>query len=696
MPRTVPFERMRNIGIMAHIDAGKTSTTERILYYTNKTHKIGEVHDGGATMDWMEQERERGITITSAATNVTWHDYSINIIDTPGHVDFTVEVERSLRVLDGAVAVFCARGGVEPQSETVWRQANRYGVPRVAFVNKMDMMGANFENAVDMMRTRLNAKPVVVTLPIGQQDAFSNLVDVLNMNAIVYDGAGDGKSFKVTEIPSNMLDAAKKARKEMEEAVADYDDDIMMKVLEGEEIGNDELKKALRKATIAMAVTPVFCGCSTANKNRGIQRLLDGVIELLPSPKDIADVKGLDDDGNEITRKTDDKEPLSGLAFKIAADQFGKLTFFRIYSGTLTTGMMLYNSNKKKREKVGRLIRMHANQRADITEAYAGDIVAIIGLKETTTGETLCDENHFIVLDAMKFPDPVITLAIEPKTKVGQEKMSLALSKLAEEDPTFRMYTDKETGQTIIAGMGELHLDIIVDRLRREYNVETNIGKPQVAYREAIKKPARAEGRYIRQSGGKGQYGHCVLEIEPNEAGKGIEFIDEIVGGVVPKEFIRPIEDGIREAAKGGVLIGYEMVDFKVRLVDGSFHAVDSSEMAFKIAGSMGFKEAARKADPTILEPMMNVEVTVPPEYIGDVFSTVNGRRGNIREMTDRAGLKIIDAEIPLSEMFGYATVLRGATQGRGNYSMELKCYTEVPASEKKKLLETKGVDNKE
>ena len=687
MGREVPLEKLRNIGIMAHIDAGKTTTTERILYYTGLTHKIGEVHEGAATMDWMEQEQQRGITITSAAVTTHWRDHTITVIDTPGHVDFTVEVERSLRVLDGAVAVFCAKGGVEPQSETVWRQADKYHVPRIAFVNKMDINGADFYNAVEMMKTRLHTNPLPLVLPIGKENEFVGIVDLIRRQAIVYNEDKTGKNFTVTDIPADMVDQAEEARALIAEACADFDDDIMMKVLDGEDVSEEEMLPALRKATIAMKITPVLCGSSYRNK--GVQRLLDYVVDLLPSPLDIPPVKGEDEKGNEVVRHASDDEPLCGLAFKIAVDPFvGKLTFYRIYSGVLTKGMTVYNSNKQCKERVGRLIRMFANDRTDIDEAYAGDIVAIIGLKDTTTGETLCDINKPIILDKMAFPEPVIRLAIEPKTKIGQEKMALGLAKLAEEDPTFRTYTDQETGQTIIAGMGELHLEIIVDRLKKEFKVEANIGKPQVAYREAIKRPARGEGRYVRQSGGKGQYGHCIIEMEPNEPGKGFEFIDEIVGGVIPKEFIKPIEEGIREAARGGVLCGYEMVDFKVRLVDGSFHDVDSSEMSFKIAGSMAFKDAAKKADPTILEPVMSVEVTVPSEYLGDALGTINSRRGSIKEMTDRNGVKVIDCDVPLSEMFGYANVLRGATQGRGNYSMQLNCYMEVPASEKKRLLE--------
>lgn len=687
MAEKTSLDKLRNIGIMAHIDAGKTTTSERILYYTGLTHKIGEVHEGAATMDWMVQEQERGITITSAAVTTHWKGHTINIIDTPGHVDFTVEVERSLRVLDGAVAVFCAKGGVEPQSETVWRQANKYHVPRIAFVNKMDILGSNFYNVLKMMSERLNTKPLPVVLPIGKEADFVGVVDVIRQEAIIYSDVKTLVNYEIKPIPADMVEQAKQAREAIVEACADFDDDIMMKVLEGEEVSEEEIMPALRKATISMSVTPVLCGSSYRNK--GVQRLLDYVVALLPSPLDVAAVKGTDLKGEEIERHPSVTEPLCGLAFKIAVDPFvGKLTFYRIYSGKITKGMTVYNSNKDKKERISRLIRMFANDRQDIEEAYAGDIVAIIGLKETTTGETLCDEKNPIILESMKFPEPVVRLAIEPKTKIGQEKMSIALMKLAEEDPTFRTYTDQETGQTIIAGMGELHLDIIVDRLLREFKVEANIGKPQVAYREAIKKAVRAEGKYVRQSGGKGQYGHCIIEMEPLEPGSGIQFEDKTVGGCIPKEFIKPIEDGIREAARGGILCGYEMVDFKVTLVDGSYHDVDSSEMSFKIAGSMAFKEAARKADPTILEPMMKVEIMTPKDYLGDVLGTVSSRRGSICSMEDRMGTQVIDATIPLSEMFGYANVLRGTTQGRGNYSMQLDCYTEVPQSEKKRLLE--------
>ena len=693
MAREVPIEKFRNIGIMAHIDAGKTTTSEKILYLTGLIHKIGEVHDGEATTDWMEQEKERGITITSAAITTHWLDHTINIIDTPGHVDFTVEVERSLRVLDGAVAVFSAKGGVEPQSETVWRQADKYKVPRIAFINKMDVPGADYDNACQMMKDRLHTTPVKLCIPIGKESDFVGIVDVIKREALFYhDRKDENKDFDLKPIPDDMVDRVEELRAEMAEVCADYDDDLKMAVLDGEEISNDMLISALRKATLSLKVTPVIAG--SAYKNKGIQKLLDYVVYLLPSPVDIGAVKGTDYKDNEIERLPSDDAPLSGLAFKIAVDPFvGKLTFYRLYSGNITKGISVYNSNKQTRERIGRIIRMFANDRIDIDEAYAGDIVAVIGLKDTTTGETLCDEKAPIILDKMEFPDPVVRLAIEPKTKIGQERMALGLAKLAEEDPSFKTYTDRETGQTIIAGMGELHLEIIVDRLLREYKVEANIGKPQVAYREAIKRVAKGEGKYIRQSGGKGQYGHCIIEMSPNEAGKGIEFVDETVGGCIPKEFIKPIEEGIREAAQGGILCGYEMVDFKIRLLDGSFHDVDSSEMSFKIAGSMAFKDAAKKADPTILEPMMAVEVTVPENYLGDVISTVNSRRGSLNNMEDRNGIKVIDADIPLAEMFGYANVLRSATQGRGNYSMQLKCYTEVPQSEKKRLMDGAAKD---
>lgn len=686
MTKVYELDKIRNIGIMAHIDAGKTTTSERILFYTNKVHKVGEVHDGTATMDWMVQEQERGITIVSAATTTEWKDYCINIIDTPGHVDFTVEVERSLRVLDGAVAVFCAKGGVEPQSETVWRQANKYMVPRIAFINKMDINGADFYNVVEMMRNRLHTNPVPIILPIGQEDTFEGIIDVIKNKALKYN---DPKGLDITyiDVPEAYKEKVAEARAYIEEVCADFDDECMMKVLEGEPLTEEEMLKALRKATIALKITPVVCG--TAYKNRGVQKLLDMIVALLPSPLDIEAVKGMDERGNEIERHASFSEPLAGLAFKIMVDPFvGKLAFYRIYSGILKAGMQVYNSTKQKKERISRILRMHSNNRTEIDEASAGDIVALVGLKDTTTGDTLCDLQKPIILESMDFPDPVVRVAIEPKTKVGQEKMGLALSKLSEEDPTFKTYTDRETGQTIIAGMGELHLEIIVDRLLREFKVEANIGQPQVAYREAIKKEATAEGKYVKQSGGKGQYGVCKIIISPNEQGKGIEFRDEIVGGVIPKEYIKPIEEGIREAALGGVLLGYEMVDFTVRLIDGSYHEVDSSEMAFKIAGSMAFKEAALKADATVLEPMMEVEVTAPAEYLGAVLGTLSSRRGSVKSMDERHGAKVVVADVPLSEMFGYTTVLRSATQGRGLSSMQLKCYTEVPVSERKKMLE--------
>lgn len=679
MARAFPLDKVRNIGIMAHIDAGKTTTSERILYYTGKTHRLGEVHEGDATMDWMVQEQERGITITSAATTTQWKGHCINLIDTPGHVDFTVEVERSLRVLDGAVAVFCAKGGVEPQSETVWRQAEKYGVPRIAFVNKMDINGADFDNVVEMMRTRLHANPVPIALPIGKEDTFTGIIDIITNKAIHY-ADNLGTILESEEVPDEYKDKAEAARQLLIETVADSDDELMEKYFAGEEFTVEEIKSALRKLTVDMKIIPVLCG--SAYRNKGVQLVLDSVVDYLPSPLDVPAIKG-EYDGKDIVRHSSDSEPLAGLAFKIMADPFvGKLAFFRIYSGVLRSGGTVYNSVKGKRERVGRILRMHANTRTEIDEAFAGDIVAIVGLKETTTGDTLCEMSAPVVLEKMEFPDPVIRVAIEPKTKIGQEKMGIALSKLSEEDPTFRTYTDIETGQTIIAGMGELHLEIIVDRLLREFKVEANVGKPQVAYRETIKKEARGDGKYVRQSGGKGQYGHAIIIISPLEPGSGFEFIDETVGGAIPKEYIRPIEDGIKEAAKGGVVAGYELVDFRVRLIDGSYHEVDSSEMAFKIAGSMALKDACAKAGATVLEPVMAVEVTAPSEYLGDMIGTVTARRGMITTTDDRNNVKIVDAEVPLSEMFGYATVLRSATQGRGNYTMQLACYKEVPKSE--------------
>ena len=680
MAREYPLDKIRNIGIMAHIDAGKTTTSERILFYTGKTHKLGEVHEGDATMDWMVQEQERGITITSAATTTHWRDCCINLIDTPGHIDFAVEVERSLRVLDGAVAVFCAKGGVEPQSETVWRQADKYGVPRIAFVNKMDINGADFYRVVNMMRERLHANPLPITLPIGEEDTFRGIIDLIHNHALMYHDDDLGKEYDVVEIPEEYKEKAEQYRQAIVEACAEHDDNLLDKYFNGEEITSDEMLNVLRKATVAMQIVPVICG--SAYRNKGVQILLDAIVDLLPAPTDLPAIKA-EYHGREEIRHPADNEALSGLVFKIMVDPFvGKLAFYRVYSGVIRTGMTVYNSVKEKRERIGRILRMHANSRKEIDEACAGDIVALVGLKEVSTGDTLCDINKPIVLEKMEFPDPVIRVAIEPKTKLGQEKMSLALSKLSDEDPSFKTYTDRETGQTIIAGMGELHLEIIVDRLLREFKVEANVGKPQVAYRETVKKPARAEGKFIRQSGGKGQYGHVVIELSPLAPGSGIEFADETVGGSVPKEFIKAVEEGIRDAAKAGVVAGYELVDFRVALVDGSSHEVDSSEMAFKIAASMALKEAAQKAGATILEPVMAVEITCPDDYLGDVLGTVTSRRGSIKNMEDRKGIKVVDCDVPLSEMFGYATVLRSATQGRGNYTMQLSCYTEVPRSE--------------
>ena len=690
MPRQFDLAVTRNIGIMAHIDAGKTTTTERILFYTGKTHKLGETHDGAATMDWMVQEQERGITITSAATTCTWKNHRINIIDTPGHVDFTVEVERSLRVLDGAVATFCAKGGVEPQSETVWRQADKYKVPRIAYVNKMDINGANFDNAVKMMRERLGTNAVRIQLPIGKEETFKGIVDLVNMNAEIYKD-DLGKEYERVEIPADMAEDAKKYRAILVEAVAEQDDELMEKFFEDGDLSVEDLKKGLRIATIKMAVTPVLCGSSY--KNKGVQFLLDAIIDYLPSPLDVDHIKGINPvTGEEEERKTSDDEPFAGLAFKIAADPFvGKLAFFRAYSGVLEAGSYVYNSTKQKKERIGRLVQMHANHREEIPEIYSGDICAIVGLKDTATGDTLCDEKHPIVLEQMEFPEPVIKVAIEPKTKQGQEKMTLALIKLAEEDPTFKTYTDTETGQTIIAGMGELHLEIIVDRLLREFKVEANVGKPQVAYRETFRKSVEAEGKYVRQSGGKGQYGHCKLRLEPKEPGTGYEFVDETVGGSIPKEYIPAIDKGIQEAAKNGFLAGYEVVDFKVVVYDGSYHEVDSSEMAFKIAGSMGFKEGLKKANPVLLEPMMKVEIVTPEDYFGDLMGNVSSRRGTITGTEDRNGVKVIDAIIPLSEMFGYATDLRSRTQGRGQFTMQFSHYSEVPKSISEKIIGERG-----
>lgn len=678
MPRQIPMNRLRNIGIMAHIDAGKTTTTERILFYTGKVHKLGEVHEGNATMDWMVQEQERGITITSASTTCYWKDHQINIIDTPGHVDFTVEVERSLRVLDGAVAVFCAKGGVEPQSETVWRQADKYHVPRIAYVNKMDIMGANFYNVIDQIRERLGANPIPIQIPIGSENDFRGIVDLVAMKAYIY--TNDlGTDIQVTEIPEEIRDKAEEYREKLLEAVSDQDETIMEKFLEGEEISEEEIKAVLRKACIAVKAVPVLCGSSYRNK--GVQLLLDAIIDYLPSPLDIPPVKGVDPvSGEEIERIAGDDEPFSALAFKIMSDPYvGKLTYFRIYSGTLKAGSYVYNSTKNRKERIGRILRMHANHRQEVEEAMAGEIVATVGLKDTMTGDTLCDEAKPIILESMQFPEPVIHVAIEPKTKADQEKMSVSLQRLSEEDPTFRTYTDPETGQTIIAGMGELHLEIIVDRLLREFKVQANVGKPQVAYKETIRKAVKAEGKYIRQTGGRGQYGHVWLEIEPLEPGKGYEFVNKIVGGVIPKEYIPAVDAGVREAMQNGVLAGYPVVDVKVTLFDGSYHEVDSSEMAFKIAGSVAFKEAMKKADPVLLEPIMKVEVVVPEEYMGDVIGDLNSRRGHIEGVEARSNVQVIRGYVPLAEMFGYATDLRSKTQGRGTYTMQFSHYAEVP-----------------
>jgi len=680
MPREVSLEMTRNIGIMAHIDAGKTTTTERILFYTGKTHKMGETHEGAATMDWMEQEQERGITITSAATTAFWKGHRVNIIDTPGHVDFTVEVERSLRVLDGSVTVFCAKGGVEPQSETVWRQADKYRVPRMAYVNKMDIMGADFYRVVSMMKERLKCNAVPIQLPIGSEADFKGLVDLIEMKAFVYyDDLG--KDERIEEIPADLKDKAEEYHAALLEAVAEQDEELMMKYLEGEEITVPEIKRVLRKATIDNKIVPVLCG--TSYRNKGVQNMLDAVVDFMPSPVDIDSIKGVNPETEEEEeRPSSDKEPFSALAFKIATDPYvGKLCFFRVYSGTVDAGTTVYNANKDNSERIGRILQMHANHRQDIETCYAGDIAAAVGLKNTTTGDTLCDPKHPIILESMEFPEPVIRVAIEPKTKAGQEKMGIALAKLAEEDPTFKTYTDEETGQTIIAGMGELHLEIIVDRLLREFKVEANVGSPQVAYKETIRKLADVDTKYARQSGGRGQYGHVKIKIEPNESGKGYEFINNIVGGAIPKEYIGPVDQGIQGAMQSGVLAGYQVVDVKVTLYDGSFHEVDSSEMAFKIAGSMAFKDAMRKADPVLLEPIMDVKVIVPEEYMGDVIGDLNSRRGQIQGMSSNAGSQQIDALVPLSQMFGYSTDLRSRTQGRGQYSMEPCKYTEVPKS---------------
>ena len=677
--REFPLEKTRNIGIMAHIDAGKTTTTERILFYTGKTHKIGEVHEGAATMDWMVQEQERGITITSAATTCQWLGHRINIIDTPGHVDFTVEVQRSLKVLDGAVTVLAAKGGVQPQTETVWRQADKYQVPRMVYVNKMDTTGADFMLCVDQLHNRLKANAVPIQLPVGAEENFKGIVDLIKMKAFIHKD-DLGKEIEVCDIPAELQAQAEEFRAKLVEAAAEQDDDLMMKYLEGEELTEEEIIKGIRKGTIANKLIPVCCGSSY--KNKGVQELLNAVVNFMPSPLDIADIKGVDMDGNEAERKTSDSEPFAALAFKIATDPFvGKLCFFRVYSGTLEAGSTILNANKDKKDRMGRILLMHSNHRQDIDKVYAGDIAAAVGLKEVGTGDTLCDPAHPIILESMEFPEPVIDIAIEPKDKANSEKMGIALAKLAEEDPTFKTWTDQESGQTIIAGMGELHLDIIVDRLKREFKVECSVGKPQVSYKETIRNKVKVQGKFIRQSGGRGQYGDVWLEMEPLEAGKGIEFESKIVGGVVPKEYIKPIEEGVREAAQSGILAGYPVIDFKATLVDGSYHEVDSSEMAFKIAGSMAFKEGCKQAKSVILEPIMKVEVTVPEEYMGDVIGDINSRRGRLEGMEAVQGNQVIRCFIPLSEMFGYATDLRSKTQGRGTYSMEPSHYEEVPKS---------------
>ena len=678
MGREFSLEKTRNIGIMAHIDAGKTTTTERILFYTGRVHKIGEVHEGAATMDWMAQEQERGITITSAATTCHWKNHRINIIDTPGHVDFTVEVERSLRVLDGAVAVLTARGGVEPQTETVWRQAEKYNVPRMAYVNKMDITGADFYNVIKMMEERLHANAVAIQLPIGAEDDFAGIVDLVKMEAIIYED-DLGKVADEVEIPADMKEKAEEYREKLLEAVAEQDDDLMEKYLGGEEISEEEIKTAIRKATIACKMCPVTCG--TSYRNKGVQPMLDAIVDFMPAPTDVPAIKGTNPDtGEEDHRPSSDEEPFAALAFKIMADPFvGKLAFFRVYSGTLTAGSYVYNSTKGKKERIGRILQMHANHRQELDIVYSGDIAAAVGLKDTTTGDTLCDEDHPIVLESMEFPDPVISVAVEPKTKNDQEKMGVALQKLAEEDPTFRVRTDQETGQTIISGMGELHLEIIVDRMLREFKVDCTVGNPQVAYRETIRKTVKAEGKFVRQSGGHGQYGHCWLELVPQEPGVGFSFENKVVGGAIPKEFINPIEAGVKEAMENGVVAGYPMVDVKAIVYDGSFHEVDSSEMAFKIAGAMAFRNGAEKATPVLLEPYVKVEVIVPEEYMGDVIGDLNSRRGRIEGMEPRNGAQVINAFVPLSEMFGYSTDLRSKTQGRGNYSMEVSYYDEVP-----------------
>ena len=693
MPRDVALAMTRNIGIMAHIDAGKTTTTERILYYTGINHKIGETHDGSATMDWMVQEQERGITITSAATTCYWKNHRINIIDTPGHVDFTVEVERSLRVLDGSVTVMCAKGGVEPQSETVWRQADKYHVPRMIYVNKMDIMGADFYNVLNMIHDRLKCNAVPIQLPIGAEAFFEGLIDLVEMKAYIYND-DLGKDISVVDIPDNMKDQAEEYRTKMIESICEQDEELMEKYLNGEELTIEEIKHAIRVDTIANRMVPICCG--TSYKNKGVQKLLDAIVDYMPAPTDIPDIKGVSlDSDEEEDRPSSDDAPFAALAFKIATDPFvGKLCFFRVYSGVVNTGDTVLNATKGHTERMGRILQMHANHRKDIEACYAGDIAAAVGVKKVTTGDTLCDPKYPIILETMEFPEPVIRVAIEPKTKAGQEKMGIALAKLAEEDPTFKTYTDEETGQTIIAGMGELHLEIIVDRLLREFKVEANVGSPQVAYKETIRRSADVDQKYARQSGGKGQYGHVKIIVEPNESGKGYEFINKIVGGAIPKEYIEPVNQGIQGAMQAGILAGYPVVDVKVTLYDGSYHEVDSSEMAFKIAGSMAFKEAMKKADPVLMEPIMQVDVLVPEEYMGDVIGDLNSRRGQIQGMEPRGGVQAIAAAVPLSEMFGYATTLRSRTQGRGQYTMQPSHYTEVPKSIQEKIIDSRTKNN--
>ena len=679
MPRQVSLAMTRNIGIMAHIDAGKTTTTERILYYTGVSHKIGEVHDGAATMDWMEQEQERGITITSAATTCIWKDYRINIIDTPGHVDFTIEVERSLRVLDGAVAVFCSVGGVEPQSETVWRQADKYGVPRIAFINKMDRIGADFTRGVEMMRDRLRANPLPIQIPIGKEEKFKGVIDLVEMKAITWNDESLGATFDVAEIPADLLGEAQAARMSMIEEISSHDDDLMEKYLVGEELTVDEIKSGIRRATTALKINPVLCG--SAFKNKGVQHLLDAVIDYMPSPTDVPAIAGINpDNGEPLTRPADDSGPFSALAFKIMTDPFvGQLTFFRVYSGVAESGTAVLNASKDKRERFGRILKMHANKREEIKKVYSGDIAAAVGMKYTTTGDTLCDEKNVCLLEKMEFPEPVISIAVEPKTKADQEKMGVALGKLAHEDPSLRVHTDEETGQTILAGMGELHLEIIIDRMFREFKVAANIGSPQVAYRETITKKVEQQGKFVRQSGGRGQYGDCWIRIEPLEPGSGFVFVDEVKGGVIPKEYIPAVGKGAEEAATNGIIAGFPIVDVKVTCFDGSYHDVDSSEMAFKIAGSMGFKEGAAKAGPVLLEPIMKVEVVAPDDYMGDVMGDLSSRRGRIMGMESRGGAQVINAHVPLANMFGYATDMRSATQGRATYSMHFDHYEQVP-----------------